>query len=53
VDEDGDGHDPALIQPEFIPRSVEEKEIIEQGLAWLNPAQRRIMENNHQSLTTV
>ena len=47
VDEDGDGRDPALVQPEFIQRSAEEKEIIEQGLACLNPAQRRIMELVH------
>jgi len=47
VDEDGDGRDPALVQPEFIQRSVEEKEIVEQGLASLNPAQRRIMELLH------
>lgn len=32
---------------EFIQRSVEEKEIIEQGLACLNPGQRRIMELWH------
>jgi len=47
VDEDGDGRDPALVQPEFIQRSVEQKEIIEQCLASLNPAQRRIMELLH------
>lgn len=47
VDEDGDGRDPALLQPEFIQRSVEEKEIVEQGLASLNPAQRRIVELLH------
>ena len=47
VDEDGDGRDPALAQPEFIQRSVEEKEIVEQVLASLNPAQRRIMELLH------
>ena len=47
VDEAGDGRDPALIQPEFIQRSVEEKEIVEQGLASLSPAQRRIMELLH------
>ena len=47
VDEDGDGRDPALVQPEFIQRSVEEKEIVEQGLASLNPMQRRIMELLH------
>src|SRR4029077_8036066 len=35
VDEAGDGRDPALVQPEFIQRSVEEKEIVEQGLASL------------------
>ena len=47
VDEDGDGRDPALIQPEFIQRSVEEKEIVEQGLAGLTPAQRRVVELLH------
>ena len=47
VDENGDGRDPALVQPEFIQRSVEEKEIVEQGLASLSPAQRRIMELLH------
>jgi RNA polymerase sigma-70 factor (ECF subfamily) len=47
LDEDGDGRDPALVQPEFIQRSVEQKEIIEQGLASLNPAQRRVMELLH------
>ena len=47
MDEDGDGCDPALLQPEFIQRSVEEKEIVEQCLASLNPAQRRIMELLH------
>jgi RNA polymerase sigma-70 factor, ECF subfamily len=47
LDEGGDGHDPALVQPEFIQRSTEEKQILEQGLAWLNPAQRRIIELLH------
>jgi RNA polymerase sigma-70 factor (ECF subfamily) len=47
VDESGDGRDPALVQPEFIQRSVEEKEIVEQGLSSLSPAQRRIMELLH------
>jgi DNA-directed RNA polymerase specialized sigma24 family protein len=32
VDEDGDGRDPALVQPEFIQRSVEEKEMVEKCL---------------------
>jgi len=47
VDGDGDGCDPALLQPEFIQRSVEDKELVEQGLASLSPAQRRIMELLH------
>ncbi len=47
VDEAGDGRDPALVQPEFIQRSIEEKEIVEQGLGSLSPAQRRIMELLH------
>jgi RNA polymerase sigma-70 factor (ECF subfamily) len=47
IDEDGDGHDPALIQPEFVQKSVEEKELVEQGLASLNPAQRRVIELRH------
>jgi RNA polymerase sigma-70 factor (ECF subfamily) len=47
VDEDGDSRDPALVQPEFTQRSVEEKEIVDQGLACLNPAQRRVVELAH------
>jgi len=47
LDEHGDGRDPALVQPESIQRSVEAKEIIEQGLACLNPAKRRVMELLH------
>src|SRR6266849_1542417 len=47
VDEAGDGLDPARVQPELIQRSVKEKESVEQGLASLNPAQRRIMELLH------
>ncbi len=47
VDEAGDGRDPALVQAEFIQRSVEEKEIVKQCLASLNPAQRRIVKLLH------
>src|SRR6202035_5456632 len=47
VDEVGDGRDPALMQPEFIQRSVEEREIVEQGLAGLTPTQRRVVELLH------
>ena len=36
-----------MVQPEFIQRSVECKEIIEQGLATLNPVQRRTIELLH------
>jgi DNA-directed RNA polymerase specialized sigma24 family protein len=38
VDEDGDACVPALVQPELIQRSVEEKEIVERGLARLSPS---------------
>lgn len=44
---DDDRGDPLLVQPEFIQKSVECKEIIEQGLASLQPAQRRIIELLH------
>jgi RNA polymerase sigma-70 factor (ECF subfamily) len=47
LDEDGDGRDPALIQPEFIQRSVEEKEIVERALKCLSPGQRRVIELWH------
>jgi RNA polymerase sigma-70 factor (ECF subfamily) len=47
VSADGDGCDSLLVQQEFIQRSVECKEIIEQGLACLNPAQRRVVELLH------
>ena len=47
MDDAGDGRDPELVQPEFIQRSVEEKEIVEQCLASLNTAQRRIVEFLH------
>jgi RNA polymerase sigma-70 factor (ECF subfamily) len=39
--------DPLLVQPEFIQRSVECKELIEQGLDCLTPAQRRVIELWH------
>ena len=47
VDEDGDGRDPALVQPEFIQRSTEDKELVQQCLTSLNPAQRRVVELVH------
>jgi RNA polymerase sigma-70 factor (ECF subfamily) len=47
IDEDSDGRDPALVQPEFIQRSFEEQELVEKCLTSLTPAQRRIMELLH------
>jgi RNA polymerase sigma-70 factor, ECF subfamily len=47
VDEDGDGRDPALIQPEFIQRSLEDKQILERCLESLNSSQRRVVELLH------
>ena len=44
---DQDRLDPLMVQPEFVQRSVECKEIIEEALATLNPAQRRIIELSH------
>jgi RNA polymerase sigma-70 factor (ECF subfamily) len=44
---DGDHRDPVLVQPEFIQKSLEHKEIVEQGLACLNPMQRRVVELLH------
>jgi RNA polymerase sigma-70 factor (ECF subfamily) len=42
-----DGSDPLLIQPEFIQRHIEAKEIVEPALALLGPGQRRIIEQLH------
>jgi RNA polymerase sigma-70 factor, ECF subfamily len=43
-----DDHDDALVaQPEFIQRSVESKELIEQALASLTSGQRRVVEMLH------
>jgi RNA polymerase sigma-70 factor, ECF subfamily len=42
-----DRRDPLMVQPEFVQRSVECKEIIEQALATLTPAQRRVIELSH------
>jgi RNA polymerase sigma-70 factor (ECF subfamily) len=39
--------DPLLVQPEFVQRSVECKEIVEQALAGLTPGQRRVVELLH------
>ena len=47
VDDDGDGRDSTLAQPEFIQRSIEEKELVEQGLKCLSPGQRRVIELLH------
>ena len=44
---DQDGYDPLLVQPEFIQRSTECKELVAQGLASLNTAQRRVVELLH------
>src|SRR6266513_1812891 len=44
---DEDDYDPLLVQPEFIQRSTECKELVEQGLASLNTAQRRVVEMLH------
>jgi RNA polymerase sigma-70 factor, ECF subfamily len=43
-----DNHgDPLLVQPEFIQRGVECKELVEQGLSTLTTAQRRVVEQLH------
>ena len=47
VSVDEDRHDPLMVQPEFVQRSVECKEIVEQALASLTPAQRRVIELLH------
>jgi RNA polymerase sigma-70 factor (ECF subfamily) len=39
--------DPLLVQPEFVQRSIERKEIVEQALAGLTPGQRRVVELLH------
>ena len=44
---DEDRHDSLMVQPEFVQRSVECKEIIEQALATLSSAQRRVIELSH------
>jgi hypothetical protein len=41
------GIDPIVVQPEFIQKSLEHWEIVEQGLACLSPAQRRVVELLH------
>jgi RNA polymerase sigma-70 factor (ECF subfamily) len=38
---------PLLVQPEFVQRSVERKEVVEQALAGLTPGQRRVVELLH------
>ena len=40
-------NDPLLAQPEFIQRSVESKELVEQALEALTPGQRRVVEMMH------
>lgn len=42
-----DNRDPFLVQPEFIQRSVEAKELIGRALETLSPAQRRVVELLH------
>ena len=42
-----DRQDPLMVQPEYVQRSVECKEIVERALATLTPAQRRIIELFH------
>ena len=47
VSVDEDRHDLLMVQPEYVQRSVECKEIVEQALATLTPAQRRVIELLH------
>jgi RNA polymerase sigma-70 factor (ECF subfamily) len=47
VDVDDHHCDAVLAQPEFIQRSVESKELVEQGLASLTATQRRVVEMLH------
>ena len=47
VSVDEDRQDPLMVQPEYVQRSVECKEIVEQALATLTPAQRRVIELLH------
>jgi RNA polymerase sigma-70 factor, ECF subfamily len=47
VSVDEDRHNPLMVQPEYVQRSVECKEIVEQALATLTPAQRRVVELLH------
>ena len=47
VNVDDERRDPLLVQPEFVQRSIECKEIVEQALADLTPAQRRVVELLH------
>src|SRR6266852_3910014 len=44
---DNDPRDPVMVQTEFVQRSVECKEIVEQALAGLTPGQRRVVELLH------
>jgi len=48
VSVDQDRHDPLMVQPEYLQRSVECKEIVEQALATLAPTQRlsRILDSD-------
>jgi len=42
-----DSCDPVLVQPEFIQKSLEQRECVELGLAGLKPAQRQVIELVH------
>ena len=42
-----DSGDPVMVQPEFVQRSFECREIVERALASLTPAQRRVIELLH------
>ena len=47
VSVDEDRHDPLIVQAEYVQRSVESKELVEQALASLSAAQRRVIELLH------
>src|SRR5260370_21079152 len=44
---DEDRQDPLMVQPEYVQRSIECKEIVQQALATLSPTQRRVIELLH------
>jgi RNA polymerase sigma factor (sigma-70 family) len=47
VNVDEDRHDALMVQPEYVQRSIECREIVEQALATLTAAQRRVIELLH------